>query len=351
MKNTNHSILRPDFSNISDLIDVGFSDSKLYDLCDARPRTIKPVSRLLSSIGRLIFPTKLFWPSECYGFGKCYRHWLCWPSFLPIPVYSDHGADGDGRFYIHELANPAKYHFCFSFYRRKEIRHKSGKKRLLRVQHPWITYRHSKHFELHKDSNRCLIFLPHSIPGVDIAKKHIAYSDLIENTRARFPHINLALCIHKHDVNAEIISFCRSFNLPVFTLGDPMSPLFVDRFYNLARNFCYASSSLMGSQGYYCSELGIDYHILGDPPTLINKSHGELSPGIINTSSSPTFQIEQRLFKDKVGTIDEQAQLLRLVLGIGYNRTSYRRLIRRIFIAETLRLYMRRFLRAILSVM
>lgn len=71
----------PDF--VGSITPSGFSDSQLERLCSGKDS---------SEEGGFRSPW-LFITSEIYGHGTSFRQIAGWPSWLPIPVQSDHGVD------------------------------------------------------------------------------------------------------------------------------------------------------------------------------------------------------------------------------------------------------------------
>ncbi len=57
--------------------------------------------------------------------------------------------------------------------------------------------------------------------------------------------------------------------------------MFVDRFYDLASNFKFATSSHGGSELYYCHELGLKFFIKGLPPHYVNEEDGNYPKGTL----------------------------------------------------------------------
>jgi hypothetical protein len=83
-----------------------------------------------------------------------------------------------------------------------------------------------------------------------------------------------AVCLHPNDVLTGLHKELRPLGLPLLTAGNGASPWFVDRFYDIVRNYEFSSSAGIGSQTFLCEEFGLRYFLLGDPPRSIpNLNH------------------------------------------------------------------------------
>jgi hypothetical protein len=322
-----------DFSNITAFLSTGFNDEQLELLCD---ENYVEKDKLY---GQKTSPW-LFWTTELYSFGKCYRDWLRWPSWLPIPVYGDHGADPEGELYEHEINNRAKYYFCFYSGRHSAILAQNTKKIPIRITHPWVTYRRSIGIEHSQHPSDCLVFVPHSVPGIIAKDLSSNLSKLLFDLERHFPADQIKLCIHMHDVRNGIHRNLRDFGLPIFTLGNSSSLLFVDRFYNLVRNFRAGASANSGSQLYYCVELGLDYFLLGEKATYVNQAHDQMPKGNIIPSDvrAQALKKDDFFFRSRHGNLTEAKKWVHQVLGHDQPATLTTSEIRKIFLEESVRL-------------
>lgn len=325
------------FSNIKDFLDFGFSDKQLELLCEHDYIDKDKLYGLKPS-------PWLFWTTEIYSLGKCYRHWLGWPNWLPIPVYGDHGADPDGELHEHEISNKAKYHLCFYSGRYCAIISQKTNKIPIRIPHPWITYRKSMGIEKNVSAEGCLVFVPHSVPGIEVTDVLSNVEEIIEDLEKFFDRKCINLCIHMHDVRNGLHRELRKFGLPLFTLGNSSSQLFVDRFYKLVRTFQAAASSNSGSQLYYCVELGLDYYLLGSKPEYINHGHSQLPLGKIVDFDVSNIALEQRnialekddfFFRQRRGDREQVNKWIDEVLGLDEVNIRTSAEVRKIFIQET----------------
>lgn len=268
-----------DFSNINHYLDTGLSDSQLTEICNQEYARSKDQDYCFTR-----YPT-ISWTSEVYGFGKCFRLLLNWPKILPLPFHSDHGADPDIDLYDIDKQNPTSYHVHFYPPKKNYIHRDIRRVRPINLIHPFAFYRRHNSIELSPISFGGLIFVPHSIPGFSV-------DNTVESVRKYLSHIksnysiDLALCVHMHDINAGLHLHLRELQLPIFSLGFANSPLFVDRFYNLCRNYNCAFSSNIGSQAYYCTELGMKYYVCGPTTSFVNVNNPHVLPGDFESNMS-----------------------------------------------------------------
>lgn len=283
----------------------------------------------------------MFWTTEIYGFGRCYREWLGWPHFLPIPVYGDHGVPLEGIFKSeHVLNNPAKYHLVWSKVRAIENKN-NNKKIVIQIKHPWVIHRQKYKIKQCSNAHGTLIFHSHSVNGMEIENYDFDtyYKKLSELPNQFHP---LVVCLHKHDIEIGYHKKIRKYGFPLVTVGDTSTPFFVDRFYDIVRNFQYATSNTGGSDLFYCEEMGVRYFIFGDQPTYINRSHSQLPLG----TRTPRDAISKKLAERKRDlftqfppqfSADKQKFVIEM-LGLHIDIVTSKQKLRKIFISEMLRL-------------
>lgn len=249
----------------------GFSDQMLEDM--ASQSIVVSIDRKIDPIRKLPI---LFWTSENYSFGKCFRQELRWPVYLPLPFYSDHGVALESKLDPHEVNNKSKYHLTWYGGRYGNI--KSGKKNVLRVVHPWISYRRRNGYEINNDSKGTLVFYAHSTEHVRLGYvDHDEYFSKLKALPSKYQPITV--CLHQHDIKKGIHKELRKYDIPFVTMGYTSSENFVDRFYSIISKFRYASSMSPGSELFYCYEMGLEYFIYGNEPIYINHSDPNLPKG------------------------------------------------------------------------
>ena len=280
----------------------------------------------------------LFWTTELYSLGKCLREWLSWPEWLPIPVYGDHGVCEYGLLALHEQSNPSNYHLVWS-----RDRHNYGgiltKKRLLRIPHPWITYRHSKGYKPNPDRRGTLVFFPHSTMAIELNNYSLRQymQELMELPSEYHP---ITLCLHRHDVVKKVYKLLRPYNIPIVSAGNTLSPFFIDRFYNLLSYFRYATSPLGGSELFYCYEFGTQFFIYGSQPQYINIADPNLPIGKmerLDIIAQKNYYLKMQLFRNlDAEPTAEKSDFVIAILGLD-SKVSLSK-IKFIFVAELIRL-------------
>lgn len=220
------------------------------------------------------------WTSELYSFGKCLRLIARYPKILPLFIYSDHGAGLHSHFYPHELNNECNVHF--TWHPSKANRYaRLGSKRIVRITHPWVTYRKLRGIRRVDRPSGTLVFFTHHVPGIEWQGRD--QDEYFEQLRALPEQFHpIVLCLHMHDINAGHHLALRRHGFPMVTAGNTSSADFVDKFYGLVSQFAYATSQDWGSQVAYCVEMGVPYFFLGPLPRLINISHKEMRVGPVD---------------------------------------------------------------------
>lgn len=202
--------------------------------------------------------------AEVYGLGKAIRQYTKWPKFLPIPVSNDHGVPIHSNLEKHEIANVGRTHLVWSDWRVSQ----SKKKRTLRIPHPWVYYRRQKRLEPRADARGTLVFIEHSIRGMEYETYDWThyFNQLSQLPKSFAPFV---LCFHCADVARGLHDTLKPFGHTMVTLGNGRDPEFVDRFYDLLQGFQYATSTGYGSQAPLAEEVGVSYFLLGEPRTVV----------------------------------------------------------------------------------
>jgi hypothetical protein len=164
------------------------------------------------------------------------------------------------RLEVHERGSGARVHLTWN--RRLYEANRTGRPRVVLIQNPWVTYRRLAGIHPAADRRGTLLFIAHSVPGwggqrLDPDRLRAFAQSLPEAQRP------LVACLHRHDVNVGLQQDLRDAGIPVVTAGNTTSPYFVDRFYDLVRRFERITSEFaIGSQDFYCEELGIPTTLL-----------------------------------------------------------------------------------------
>ncbi len=256
--------------NLEERIKLGFSDDELELICDwglgghDKCLQYKPAKWI-------------YWPVELYSFGRCYRDWLNLPSWIPLPLYGDHGVAWSAELAFHELSSKPKVHLTWYKSRARSLADRK-EKYIIHITHPWITYR--RKYGINKKADACgtLIFFSHSNDGVEITD-YDWESYFGELKKLPDEYQPLVVCMHRHDISKEYHKAIRKYNIPIISAGETSSPYFVDRFYDVISHFKYATSNTGGSELFYCEEFGVKYFIAGKPPAFIDNGDYRLPEG------------------------------------------------------------------------
>lgn len=251
---------------LGDRVYSGFTDSELELVCDWGLRGF-------DSTLPYQHPRWMYWTVELYSFGRCYRHWLSLPSWVPLPLYGDHGVAMSGDFEEHENRAKPKVHLTWCTRRAESLSKAQTTKKVLRIPHPWITFRRAKGIVKKPSAKGTLIFYTHSNVDTKVINDWDGYFEAIK----ALPDVYhpFVICMHTHDVNKGNHKNLRKYNIPIVSAGETSSPYFVERFYDLISNFTYATSPNGGSELYYCEELGVRYFIFGESPKTVADGRDE----------------------------------------------------------------------------
>lgn len=319
-------------SNLASRICTGFTDDELELLCDWGLRGHD--ATLPYQPARW-----LYWTAELYSFGRCYREWLGLPSWAPLPFYGDHGVCIDGDLSEHELKAKPKLHLTWFSERAERNRDLAGK-RVLRIPHPWTTFRRRHGIQRDKDARGTLIFYAHSNAGIEIVDYNWdKYFDMLRCLPEEFHP--LILCVHRHDVEKGYHREIRKYGIPLVSAGESSSPYFVDRFYDIIKKFKFATSNSGGSELFYCEELGVRYFLMGQKPERVNLACEDLPLGPLvprDSVCAQTGDIKRQLFSQFPPIPSEpKASFVRSVLGLDLDDRRCKWLLRGFYAFEMTR--------------
>ncbi len=285
--------------------------------------------------GKRIPSPLIFWTSENSSYGKCFREWLNWSEFLPIPFGSDHGVHLQRQLEPLEVALASRYHLTWSEWRKTQDS-KGLNKTIVHVPHPWIIYGLKRNVQKSKKAFGTLVFLPHSWPDAELVDFNIeAYIDELMQLPEKFKP--LVLCLPMHDVRKGVHKDLARLNLPMVTLGNTSSPFFVDRFYDLVRNFQFGTSTSIGTQLFFCQKLGIDYFLLGDSPQIRSKD-----PQKVNfIDEDLSIPISRAFSLDNLDQRSPKSEIVNDALGLNVNGSAARSFLSKVMKRELIRLFPR----------
>lgn len=229
-------------------------------------RLLTRSSRLFAVLQNLAIgrkPSKQFWTWEVYGLGSATKDLLDLPPNQTLKCGSDHGILLETEPSEQEINLGSDLFVTWSKWR-ADLMFPDGR-RVVQMQHPWISFRHKYQFRKPRgeDSRGTLAFVPHSVPGlISEDFKLSTYLDELLSLPVEFHPISV--CFHVHDVSFENIMLTLQMGIGVETVGSSLSPTYTSRFYNMIRDFKFATSPSIGSQLFYCQEFGVEYFLF-DP--------------------------------------------------------------------------------------
>ena len=311
----------------------GQSPEELLDLCSEK-NVIKS-------------PIFVNWVAEVYAIGKCLRYITKLPKWFPLDIYTEHGPGNNitNKIDKHEMENSAYCHFVASR-RTYELYKKSCNKRCYHYKYPAITYKEMKGIKQSPDAKGTIVYPMHS---VDWNKVEYDIDDLCNQLNALPDEYKpICICLHYHDINKGQHEEFIKRGFPVYTAGHPYDDRYIDRFYDILKNFKYSMSNEAGSYLYYSVDLGIPFSIIGKPGKIIipkdfildGKVHRP--KGEFNVRENyALFEAEYQMFKDKPrDTItDEQREYVRT--GLGYDSSLSTSDLKKILINAAIEWYLK----------
>ena len=208
-------------------------------------------------------PSKQFWTWEVYGLGHAKKDLLGISQYKSLNCGSDHGVHLETDASAEETMLGSDLFVTWSKWR-SNLKFQDGR-RVVQIQHPWISYskKHRLRKQLRGGSKGTLAFVPHSVPGME--SESFSLTDYVKEVLSLPAGFHpISFCFHVHDINFRTMLVAAKMGIRVETVGAPLSPYYVRRFYKLIRGFRFATSPGIGSQLFYCQELGLEYFIF-DP--------------------------------------------------------------------------------------
>lgn len=240
------------------------------------------------------FPPNTIHETEKYGIGKMIRKMANYPSSWPIKIHTDHGPNQWDFVTEHMLQSEADLFGFFSERIINDFKKKSNKKALL-LQSPYKAYRERNRIEIDNNAIGSIFFLAHSTFWTD---KETNYDELFDFFDKKLPstHHPVSICLHFVDVqkNRHIPFIKKGF--PVYTAGNWEHPYFVENFYEIIKKFQFGFSNSVGSNLFYCVDLGIPYTIIDIEPVIVSNSDPNIISSKIAHKNHFQYEIQYNLF-------------------------------------------------------
>lgn len=252
--------------------------------------------------------------TERYGLGKYLRKYGFYPSFLPILLHADHGPNQWDFVTPHMLNSSASF---FGFYSKRLVIDwlEQTKKKALLLKSPFVFYKESNDIKQLPNSQGSIFFHAHSTYWTD---KETNF-DLIFKQFDKLPKNfhPISICLHFVDVQKGRHKVYLDRGYAVYTAGSWKHPYFIENFYEIVKNFKYSLSNSVGSNLFYCINLGLPFSILEGEPTIIANT----DPNTIKSGKSfiehKQIQKNYILFKGLNNSItQEQLEFVNHELGL-----------------------------------
>jgi hypothetical protein len=275
-----------------------------------------------------------YWTAELYSFGKYIRKYGFFPQFLPIYIYTDHGpgafTDGPSAY---ELESTAEVQFYHSTRMVENWKKSSAKKPCYVLYSPAVFYRRKNKIEKLNQAEGTISFPAHTTPSIEDVSNIEIYIEQLKNLPAQFQPVSV--CLHMHDINKGQHKIFMKHNIPVYTAGNSADPRFIERFYDILKNFKYSTSNMIGSYAYYSVEMGIPFSVYGNPQKFINNDDPNITKGEWNPYNEYEYYRKvYELFNDLNTEISiDQKDLVEKELGIydGLSRFDMAKVLYKIY--------------------
>lgn len=232
------------------------NEKELIELCD--PHNIKKRKAKV-----------VYLHSEIYGVGKHLRKYGFYPEFLPLFVNSDHGYTSSPIPGRTELTINAPYFLTYSKTKAQNWKRFSDKPCYVMFS-PFVFYRRQNNIEKNKNAKGTIVFASHTTKGIDDISDIDKYIEQLKGLPEKYQPVSV--CIHSNDIQKGLHKKFIDQGFEVFTAGHPADERFTQRFYEIIKNFSYATSNSIGTHLFYCVEMGIPFFLYGEKQKLINKA-------------------------------------------------------------------------------
>jgi hypothetical protein len=268
----------------------------------------------------------IYWTAEIYGFGKWIRKYGFYPSFLPLAIYTDHGAGYDENFPYqnsHEINSDAVVMFYHSYLSVEKFKLYS-KKPVFTLFSPFVFARKSLKIEKKEESIGTLYFYSHSTPSINDNKSLLDYIKEINLIPKKFHPISI--CLHYHDINKGVDKQLKNYGFNIVSAGNPTDENFTENFYKIISCYNYAMSNSIGSYTFYCIEMGLPFSLIGEPPKLMNHSDLNINLGEFNSYLKHEMYLQMSdLFSGYNSEISyEQHEIVKNGLGMNFGISRIR---------------------------
>lgn len=205
-----------------------------------------------------------------YGFNKILRSMAKYPSKYVLPCHIEHGwytMDGANKA---DLRAQKKIMLVYN-QRRKAVWEKESKTPCEIVGSLFVRYRRENRIEKEKTARGSIFYPVHSCSNTDANYEIESVCDELDNLALEYKPVVVSL--YYYDIESkhhDVIYKKRGYD--VVCAGKPDSSDFVERYYNILRNYKYAISNNVGTYTFYSVEMGIPFFLIGNEPRYQYKS-------------------------------------------------------------------------------
>ncbi len=264
-----------------------------------------------------------YWTAEIYGFGRHIREYACYPKWLPLCINTDHGPGFRDTPLPSELSSSAPVQFYHAPSRVKSWPTFSGKACYCLFS-PYVFFRRKAGIVQSAMAKGTIAFPAHTTSSIDDVSNIQHY---IEQLKA-LPDVYqpVSICLHVSDICKGLHREFSDNGFEVFSAGTVQDERFAENFYQIIRNFKYATSNIGGGYLYYCVEMGLPFFLYGNEPNYINRGDQNIENGQYTSyKQHSAYQEMEALFSRPVLEITPaQVEFVGTGLGLrdGISRTA-----------------------------
>lgn len=261
-----------------------------------------------------------FWVSEVYGLGRAFREYAYfYPQKIPLYVYSAHGIYFCDKPVKHELESEAPVQL-FNWDKFIQEFKKKSSKPCYKVEWPYLYYIKKNGFKRVEDPEGTIVYPSHSTPldkeTFDIQK----YIEQLKSLPEKFQPISI--CLHKHDIDKGVHNKYIEAGFKVFTAGHYSDERYIDRFYEILKNFKYSTSNEISSYTFLSVNFGIPFFTYGESSKIVNLEDINYAKGELKFQEFDGYQDAYQLFlrnplENDISISQEQIDYVNDKLGVG----------------------------------
>ncbi len=209
-----------------------------------------------------------------YGNNAIIRFLTGFPQNVPLPCRYEHGHSPVSDKPVNDLKTKKRLMLVYNK-RRLEIWQKYSRKKAVIAGSLFVQYRRAKNIHRVEHPEGTIAYPFHSTKKDLGVFDRNQYCERLEQLPREFRPVKI--CVHEHDIYHGFDRIYKEHGFEVVTAGVREVPDFADRFYDILRQFEYATSNSFGSYLFYAVEMGIPFFIYG-PKAAIKRLNKEGVP-------------------------------------------------------------------------